>query len=199
VYHLSYQEELWAEDEEKAAESKTKKKSKKQKKKAKEQAKKERAAAEKKKLEDKAVQQQQQKSKPTALKGGESAASASEKKKPVNTKEVKNESGSSKASEKSHVKGATGKTTSSTPSRGTIESDTASLGATDFNGGGDNAALDETSETNSGQPPIDLVSYLQQTGSIIALAKLMDSLYDNEYEDEEVDRVENMDRVLTTQ
>lgn len=197
VYHLSYQEELWAEDEEKAAESKTKKKSKKQKKKAKEQAKKERAAAEKKKLEDKAVQQQQ--SKPTALKGGASAASASEQKKPVNTKEVKNESGSSKASEKSHVKWATGKTTSSTPSRGTIESDTASLGATDFNGGGDNTALDETSETNCGQPPIDLVSYLQQTGSIIALAKLMDSLYDNEYEDEEVDRVENMDRVLTTQ
>jgi hypothetical protein len=26
--------------------------------------------------------------------------------------------------------------------------------------------------------------YLQQTGSIIALAKLLDSLYDNEYEDE---------------
>jgi hypothetical protein len=29
-----------------------------------------------------------------------------------------------------------------------------------------------------------LVLYLQQTGSIIALAKLLDSLYDNEYEDE---------------
>jgi hypothetical protein len=29
------------------------------------------------------------------------------------------------------------------------------------------------------------VLYLQQTGSIIALAKLMDSLYDNEFEGED--------------
>jgi hypothetical protein len=42
----------------------------------------------------------------------------------------------------------------------------------------------ERDDINYGQPPIDLVLYLQQTGSIIALAKLLDSLYDNEYEDE---------------
>ena len=84
------------------------------------------------------------------------------------------------------TKGATTtrKTPSSSPSRGTIESDTASLGGVD-SGGECPGPLHESIEANNGQPPIDLVLYLQQTGSIIALAKLMDSLYDNEFEGED--------------
>ena len=67
-------------------------------------------------------------------------------------------------------------------SRGTIESnDTGeSLGGSgaENNDGDGNAAgaLDES--THGGG--VDLVSYLQQTGSIIALAKLLDSMYADE-------------------
>jgi hypothetical protein len=77
----------------------------------------------------------------------------------------------------------------SSPSRGTIESDTTSLGAAEVDSGDCTSSgmllhENERDDINYGQPPIDLVLYLQQTGSIIALAKLLDSLYDNEYEDE---------------
>ena len=79
--------------------------------------------------------------------------------------------------------------TKSSPSRGTIESDTTSLGAAEMDSGdctptGVLLQENERDDINYGQPPIDLVLYLQQTGSIIALAKLLDSLYDSEYEDE---------------
>jgi hypothetical protein len=66
--------------------------------------------------------------------------------------------------------------------------------------GGD--AVQDEVEVSSGQPPIDLVSYLQQTGSIIALAKLMDSLYENEDIDEVANEQPNVDvkqRALATQ
>lgn len=172
VYHLSYQEELWAEDELKAAENKNQKKSKKQKKKQKMKEK----AAEKKKLDVPVISQQ--------------------------------------PSPPSKVMAAANMKTSSSPSpsRGTIESDSASLGAAD-DSAGDIAAgggIVVNGDTNNRQPPIDLVLYLQQTGSIIALAKLMDSLYDTEFEDEEIDdnddgrqlqqkTIDLNHRVLTTQ
>lgn len=151
VYHLSYQEELWAEDEEKAAASKNQKKSKKQKKKQKMKEK-----AEKKKLDSVQVQ-------PKAL---------------ICTP-------APKESEASSIKESGPAETKSSPSRGTIESDITSLGAADADSGDCLGMLQESSNANNGQPPIDLVLYLQQTGSIIALAKLMDSLYDNEYKDED--------------
>lgn len=72
------------------------------------------------------------------------------------------------------------KASSSSPSRGTVDDDSASAGA-------DNSdrAAKEPPENNHDEP-IDLVLYLQQTGSIIALAKLMDSLYaDEKFDDEE--------------
>ena len=157
VYHLSYQEELWAEDEEKAAASKNQKKSKKQKKKQKMKEKKKEAQKEDTTKEISTV---------ICTTPAPSEESAS----------IKEEIGPAK--------------TKYSPSKGTIESDSTSLGATDVDSGdctpsGVLLHENESEDINYGrQPPIDLVLYLQQTGSIIALAKLLDSLYDNEYEDE---------------
>ncbi|KAL7554941.1 hypothetical protein ACHAWF_018504 [Thalassiosira exigua] len=199
VYHLSYQEELWAEDEERAAETKKNKKSKKAKKKQKAKEK-----AEKKKLESQAQAeaQQQQQSKGLASKKEDAPAMASKQGETSSSKaedarkESPDEGQPTRKGKKAKKAAAARKTSSSSPSRGTIESDTVSLGGGgtegNANGDGDVSPRDEEeegSEANSsggGQPPIDLVLYLQQTGSIIALAKLMDSLYDNdEYEDED--------------
>ncbi len=156
VYHLSYQEELWAEDEDKQEAKKNAKKSKKAKKKEKEKAKKE-----KKRLET----QQQAAAKPGKPKNAPSSKNAK-------TKDDDGKSGSNSNE-------SAGKAMSS--SRGSIDDDT------DYGMDGGDAVQDEV-EISSGQPPIDLVSYLQQTGSIIALAKLMDSLYENE---EDIDEVAN--------
>lgn len=154
VYHLSYQEELWAEDEDKQEAKKNAKKSKKAKKKEKEKAKKE-----KKRLET----QQQAASKPGNKKTAMSPKS-------IKTKDHDGQSGS-------NSNGSAGKATSS--SRCSIDDDTECYGM-------DGDAVQDEIEVGTGQPPIDLVSYLQQTGSIIALAKLLDSLYENEEEDDEV-------------
>ena len=47
--------------------------------------------------------------------------------------------------------------------------------------------MPDSSEEQNQQPPVDFVLYLQQTGSIIALAKLMDALEYGENFDEELD------------
>ncbi len=170
VYHLSYQEELWAEDEDKQEAKKNAKKSKKAKKKEKEKAKKE-----KKRLET----QQQVAVKPS------NPNAAQPKSAKTKDEDVKSGSNSNESS---------GKAMSS---RGdSIDDDTECYGM----GGGD--AVQDEIEISSGQPPIDLVSYLQQTGSIIALAKLMDSLYENEDVDEVANEQPNVDvkqRALATQ
>jgi hypothetical protein len=199
VYHLSYQEELWAEDEQKAAESKNQKKSKKQKKKQKMKEK----AAEKKKIDVQVISQPPSQGFGPAKVVAAAAASKGNDS-PTNTSKANNN-----ASADSTIR----KTSSSpSPSRGTIESDGASVGVADDNTG-DNAAggiaVNDSCDTNNRQPPIDLVLYLQETGSIIALAKLMDSLYDHEFDDEDDERdgrqqqkKKTMDlnhRVLTTQ
>lgn len=163
VYHLSYQEELWAEDEEKAAASKNQKKSKKQKKKQKMKEKKKEAQKEETTKEISTVicttQLPKEKSEESFLIKEDLIK---EEKDPAETKY--------------------------SPSRGTIESDTTSLGAAEMESGdctpsGVLIHKNICDDINYGQPPIDLVLYLQETGSIIALAKLLDSLYNNEYED----------------
>ena len=169
VYHLSYQEELWAEDEGKQEAKKNAKKSKKAKKKEKEKAKKE-----KKRLET----QQQAAVKPTNQSNTVPAK---------NAKTAKDEDGKSGSNESS------GKAMSS--SRGSIDDDIEY-------GMESGVAVQDEVEVGSGQPPIDLVSYLQQTGSIIALAKLMDSLYENEDIDDVANEQPNVDmkqRALATQ
>ncbi|KAL7468313.1 hypothetical protein ACHAXS_008531 [Conticribra weissflogii] len=201
VYHLSYQEELWAEDEDKAEAKKNAKKSKKQKKKEKEKQKKE-----KKKQETQFQQPKKASPPPIAPNLNEPAGVNLDPKQHVATTNTSSDSGGAPASSNNTVsklstsnvspldqksrrndagparapKGSR-KTTSSSPSRGTFDDDTASLGM-------DGDPVIDESDQNQGQPPIDLVLYLQQTGSIIALAKLMDSLYDDDYDDEDVDR-----------
>jgi len=228
VYHLSYQEELWKEDEEKDKERGRAKKSKKAKKrqKAKE---KQREIAEKKKADQEsreaqlqAQQQQQEQQLPKVVASSkQGTAMASSEAAPVKgqgnppsktTKSKRNMSGcfaAREASEQLPKRCGANKETSSrkssestSPSRNTIESgDTTAdsllgsgAGVTSENEKGQESRTGESSEAssslggsghNGGQPPIDLVLYLQQTGSIIALAKLMDSLYDEEYEDED--------------
>lgn len=158
VYHLSYQEGLWAEDEDKQEAKKNAKKSKKAKKKEKEKAKKE-----KKRLET----QQQATAKSTGSARHPKSGKA-------------NEDGPSG----SNSNESAGKATSS--SKGSIDDDTECYGV-------DGDAVQDEIEISSGQPPIDLVSYLQQTGSIIALAKLMDSLYENEDDDEVANEQPSLD------
>lgn len=200
---MSYQEELWAEDEQKAAESKNQKKSKKQKKKQKMKEK----AAEKKKLDVQVTAQPAPRSSGTS----KVVASASSK---GNEPQAANTSKANEEGDNANEDPTKRNTNSSpSPSRGTIESDSASLGAADDNAGdnvGGGIVLNDSGDTNNRQPPIDLVLYLQQTGSIIALAKLMDSLYDHEFEEEEDEDVDGdgrhqqktidlNHRVLTTQ
>ncbi len=175
VYHLSYQEELWAEDEQKAAESKNQKKSKKQKKKQKMKDK----AAEKKKIDVQVtLQPPPQGFGPANVTAAAATASKGNDVPPTNTSIANNNANADSTNRKT--------SSSPSPSRGTIESDGASIGVVDDNTG-DNAAggiaVNDSCDTNNRQPPIDLVLYLQETGSIIALAKLMDSLYDHEFED----------------
>lgn len=174
VYHLSYQEELWAEDDEKA-EAKTK--SKKNKNKKKKQAKKKAGPA--------AKNADDAKEQTVPIKSGSEKSKADNVESGLSTKELD-------ASNKStpplvHAgknRSATDTNEQRSSSRGTIDDDSTSLGA-------DNAlgALDEPLPENNTEESIDLVSYLQQTGSIIALAKLMDSLYADEELDEEEEHV----------
>ena len=123
VYHLSYQEELWAATEEKVVEGKKTKKSKKQKKK------------EKRKEKNKATKGQGQ---------GVSKVSDNNEKEKVEKDQ-------------------------------NIDEDVGDVNDVDV----DNAnAQNHAADTEKSQPPIDFSLYLQQTGSIVALSRLMDDFYD---------------------
>ncbi len=118
IYHLSYQEELWAVSEEKLTEGKKAKKSKKQKKK------------EKKKNKAKAQVQK--------------VVEASDKgklKKDLNSDE------------------------------NVVRLDRNAVDAVNVSG------QNHVADTEKSQPPIDFSLYLQQTGSIVALSRLMDDFY----------------------
>ena len=122
VYHLSYQEELWAASEEKVVANKQAKKSKKQKKK------------EKRKEKNK-------------------------------TKVQDNKATSTSDSEKMKAK------------RDPV-SDEDDIAGNNVNSRINTIELDRDEEVEKNQPPIDFSLYLQQTGSIIALARLMDDFYE---------------------
>eukprot|EP00551_Chaetoceros_affinis_P007432 CAMPEP_0203681250 /NCGR_PEP_ID=MMETSP0090-20130426/42239_1 /ASSEMBLY_ACC=CAM_ASM_001088 /TAXON_ID=426623 /ORGANISM="Chaetoceros affinis, Strain CCMP159" /LENGTH=444 /DNA_ID=CAMNT_0050549675 /DNA_START=48 /DNA_END=1382 /DNA_ORIENTATION=- len=121
VYHLSYQEELWAASEEKVVASKQAKKSKKQKKKEK----------------------RKEKNKTKVQTNKPSTSSDSEKAK----------------GKKYHV---------------SDEDDDVADNTIDA----DNTMDQNSTDAERSQPPIDFSLYLQQTGSIIALARLMDDFYE---------------------
>jgi len=187
VYHLSYQEELWAEDEKEAEESKGNKKSKKQKKKQKQKAKK---AEQKKKLEEESQLEAQKKELAKAQTAGKSSAasstssSASEENEPAKKKKANSKAESNVSESTSSEK--SGKPSSPSSSKGTT---TTGAGTT-----GSKEGMRE--DTKSGESQIDLVSYLQQTGSIIALAKLLDSLYENEKLEDDVEGEKPIDMSL---
>jgi hypothetical protein len=176
-YHLSYQEELWAATEEKTEAKKNAKKSKNKKKKQKQK---------RAKQANNTESQQQSPTKVTV----EGAA-----KLPTQRNESSVESGSRKSrGEDSTASGDVG--VDKNASKG-VDKKTRATGGKSHVGAAlsqsddeidIDAALDEKEQQ---QPPIDFVLYLQQTGSIIALARLMDALEyggdGNGYNDEELD------------
>lgn len=172
VYHLSYQEELWADTEEKSEAKKNAKKSKNKKKKAK---------------------QKKAKQQPNVP-----AVDA-----PPSVPKPSNKEGSTARSLNS-----SDNSESAGIASGGAPNDKGP--ASDLSGRGKKAraaAIEDEDEVAAGivteaspedddgqqqQPPIDFVLYLQQTGSIIALAKLMDALEqsETEYNEDEFDDAE---------
>lgn len=122
VYHLSYQEELWAASEEKVVASKQAKKSKKQKKK--------------------------------------------EKRREKNKTKVQVNNKPSSDSEKTKGK------------KDQISDEDEDAGDNAIDVENSNMIDQNLNDTDKSQPPIDFSLYLQQTGSIIALARLMDDFYE---------------------
>lgn len=141
VYHLSYQEELWAESEQKTEQKKSSKKNKNKKKK------------------DKA--KQKNKGKPENGPGDSTATN--------------DQSRMSTASIVSDGSKETAVKSSSQPLEPTGTKDD------------DEDVEEEGDDKLNQQPAVDFVLYLQQTGSIIALAKLMDALEYGEDFDENLD------------
>lgn len=256
VYHLSYQEELWAAEGEKNEAKKNAKKSKKQKKKEKRKEKKARQQEQAKMAAEQQQQQQQQQqqgghqkegsvthaSTVTSLSDSGSGAGAGTRgneaqganvdsgrktqhsSPPLNELTVvspssrkkgktapKNNPPSAERGKQSSGKGGKGHkdvTSAKVVSDDLVSSGMMSMspqgkgsrkktsspsppGTDDEDEGDDCRAATPTGEDDIGgdQPPIDFVLYLQQTGSIIALAKLMDALDygDGAIYDEEVD------------
>jgi hypothetical protein len=160
VYHLSYQEELWAASEEKTEAKKNAKKSKNKKKKQKQK--------KAKQIPD---------SQPLPSEGeAPVAVNATPSGKFLPPNESTADSGSSKSRGEA----------SSTSDDLADKKDSKEASSSSLEKGADI----EPEDSEEQQPPIDFVLYLQQTGSIIALAKLMDALEygdGNEYSGEELD------------
>jgi hypothetical protein len=161
VYHLSYQEELWAASEEKTEAKKNAKKSKNKKKKQKQK---------------KAKQITDSQALPRKGEAPSVAVNATPDGKfsPLNESTADSGSGKSRGEASSTSDDVADRKDSNEASSSSLEK------------GGDI----EPEDSEEQQPPIDFVLYLQQTGSIIALAKLMDALEygdGNEYSGEELD------------
>lgn len=180
IYHLSYQEELWAATEEKTEAKKNARKSKKAKKK------------------EKQKQKKATKNEPrVTITHTVSGAPSNKQCITVRSRSTANSSDDSVSAgklnpeilEKGGAKGSKAdsddrdKSSTQTPPI----SEGANLDKTDGKGNDDATGADGEQQ----QPPIDFVLYLQQTGSIIALAKLMDALeYGEGYNDEEFNDAE---------
>jgi len=169
IYHLDYQEELWAATEEKTEAKKNAKKSKNKKKKA--------------KLKEKKAKQQQDDTPPVTKDNN--------KKEPAAT--TKDGSGDD---EKKDPAAATTEDTSNEDKKDDTSNDDKKMVVEEDEKPRDpspTTQLMEEPEDDDDDPQnqIDLVLYLQQTGSIIALSKLMDALeYGGEDFDDELDDYE---------
>lgn len=166
VYHLSYQEELWAESEQKTEQKKSTKKNKNKKKK-------EKAKQKKGKPDNGPV---------TFAKG---------------VKEGSAPGTGNKDSVNDHSRLSTASTASDGSKEGNnhiAEESAKAIEAKDAKADDDEEDDDEgegeSDDKQNQQPAIDFVLYLQQTGSIIALAKLMDALEYGEDFDEGLDESE---------
>lgn len=166
-YHLSYQEELWAATEEQTEAKKNAKKSKNKKKKQKQK-------------KAKQANSESSSSQQSPTKGVTVETSGK-----LNSRESSVETGSRKSRGEESSDDGIDKTAADTKPRESRFGASMSQSDDELNVGG---ALDDSERQ---QPPIDFVLYLQQTGSIIALAKLMDALENdgngNGYNDEELD------------
>jgi hypothetical protein len=160
VYHLDYQEELWAETE-KSEQKKTSKKNKNKKKK------KAKSKQDVNPVTFSEGMKEGKNSDSSALKGGGAEQSRSST--------VSSGSADEKEGEKEPKSTGGKSTTSDTKGDGT--NNIPALKGED----------DDEDDRQNQQPAIDFVLYLQQTGSIIALAKLMDALEYGEDLDEGLD------------
>jgi len=152
IYHLSYQEELWAATEEKVVATKQAKKSKKQKKKEKR----------KEKNKTKTTQETSTTTKSSYINENHNKA-----------KGKKEQDGDTDTSES----GGTGSVSSAVARRANQKQGNAASVSFDEDDGANNTMCDLVETEKNQQPPIDFSLYLQQTGSIIALSRLMDDFY----------------------
>ncbi|KAG7360826.1 Armadillo-type fold [Nitzschia inconspicua] len=152
VYHLDYQEELWADETEKSEQKKKKSKSKKKKEKAKQK---------------KAKQDVTPVTFADGVKDGKNSAPSASK------------SGGAEQSRSSTVSSASEEKDGDKDLKSTTDKSGKEPDMDDDDDDGD--------DKQNQQPAIDFVLYLQQTGSIIALAKLMDALEYGEDLDEGLD------------
>ena len=155
VYHLSYQEDLWAAEDNKNEASKKAKKNKKAKKKA----------NQKKKEAEKIAQEEE------AKKAAEAAAEEKAKKKQQQQKGKKGQRDDSAARSRSSTIASS-------------NDDSSGKGK----GDDDDTVPTSAPAVGSGGQDVDFVAFLENSGSIIALAKLMDAFYDDkEDEEDEID------------
>mmetsp|Transcript_13244 Transcript_13244/g.28066 ORF Transcript_13244/g.28066 Transcript_13244/m.28066 type:complete len:1178 (-) Transcript_13244:173-3706(-) len=183
VYHLSYQEELWATEEGKNEASKKAKKNKKAKKKAKAKEKKAKADAEEKLAQEQEKKAAAEKKQQKGKKGQRDGSTVRSRSSTTASSNAESGQGGKSSAEVPPVigkhssrKGGKKSAYSATNGSGTDEDDD------------DTLPLSSPNEDGSGNkgPDVDFVLYLEQTGSIIALAKLMDALDDGE-ENGEID------------
>jgi len=169
IYHLDYQEELWALTEEKTEAKKNAKKSKNKKKKA--------------KLKEKKAKQQQD---DTTTTNNDKDVKDNDKKEPAPQQPSSSSSKDSNDKKKEPV--AIGESEKETKKSKEANSKTKKVEEKPRSASPEE---EEEEDDDDAQNQIDLVLYLQQTGSIIALSKLMDALeyggddYDDELDDYE--------------
>lgn len=191
-YHLSYQEELWAATEEKTEAKKNAKKSKNKKKKQKQKKAKQASAG-----VDTVSSQPSADTTKVTVEGATGKLGSQQNESSV-------ESGSRKSrGDESTASGDGGGVDKSASTKGSHNKKDRTAGKSGLDDEFDiDGMLDEQEQQ---QPPIDFVLYLQQTGSIIALAKLMDALeeggeYNDEYlDDKELQLIRSMQQQATSQ
>ena len=185
VYHLSYQEDLWAEEEGKNEATKKAKKSKKAKKKAKAKEKKAKEAEEQKQVEEQKA----------------AAVKKNQQKKGVGKTQQDDSVGRSRSStfgSSNDDSGSAGKPSAKKPPVNELSAKTGGTGPASDDDDDDTLPLSSPAGDGSKKqgPDVDFVLYLEQTGSIIALAKLMDQLYAAEDEDDSDDDDDDLEETM---